>query len=231
MQCGIVITHARTARIGLPLSLIQAIDSLPAAAGVAVVEVSWFKQPTNEVCPPWHPFLPPFQRLFCRRYAPLLRSSSLGLQLGAAKVSSLPPLPHLPTPPTAPPNSTTSRANLCSALPGPPCVSLARDVLECWGLNASQRVKRAFTVDFIVLTTAVAGVCARDCGSFADSARCGRARWPAGLGGTARRASRSSRHTSPGLSGHQCQCFFFGISACLSSRCVTTHPCSIVCDE
>jgi hypothetical protein len=140
-----------------------------------------------------------------------------------------PPPPPSPHPLTAPPNSTTSRANLCSALPGPPCVSLARDVLECWGLNASQRVKRAFPDDLTVLTTAAAGVCARDCGSFADSARCGRARWPAGLGGTAHRASRSSRHTSPGLSGHQCQCFFFGISARLPSRCVTTHPCSIVC--
>jgi hypothetical protein len=51
MQCGILISHARTARIGLPLSLVHALDSLPSAAGVAVVEVSWFKQPTHEVAP------------------------------------------------------------------------------------------------------------------------------------------------------------------------------------
>jgi hypothetical protein len=52
MQCSIIITQARTARIGLPLALIHALDSLPSPGGAIVVEVSWFKQPTNEVCPP-----------------------------------------------------------------------------------------------------------------------------------------------------------------------------------
>lgn len=75
MQCSIIITPARTARIGLPLSLIHALDSLPGAAGAVradfvfkmtlllgaagvVVEVSWLKQPTHEVHPPPPPLLP-----------------------------------------------------------------------------------------------------------------------------------------------------------------------------
>jgi hypothetical protein len=145
MQCGIIITHTRTARIGLPLTLVHALDSLPPAAGAAVVEVSWFKQPTHEVSSLFRTLLYhlyPLPTLL--RFVQLLLLSSLEPQRGAAKVRKTPILQHF--------FSIQSLALLSvqrqsinpglsfSALQGPPCVSLARDVLECWGLNASQRV-------------------------------------------------------------------------------------------
>ena len=155
MQCSIIITPARTARIGLPLSLIHALDSLPGAAGAVradfvfkmtlllgaagvVVEVSWLKQPTHEVHPPPPPLLP-FLTLFPLRCGQLRLSSSRALQLGVARV---------PLPPNLSCSSTHTISHVPpshtpAALQGAPCVSLARDVLECWGLNASQKVQPA----------------------------------------------------------------------------------------
>ena len=146
MQCGIIITPTRTARIGLPLSLVHALDSLPPAAGAAVVEVSWFKQPTHEVSSLFRALfyhLHPLPTLL--RFVQLLLLSSLEPRRGAAKVRNPPTsqrffLIQLLALLSAQHQSTHPGLSF-SALQGPPCVSLARDVLECWGLNASQRVK------------------------------------------------------------------------------------------
>jgi hypothetical protein len=188
MQCGIVITHARTARVGLPLSLVHALESLPAAAGAAVVEVSWFKQPTNEVSRPLLTLLCPSHPVslssFNPRCAPLRHWSSPELQLGAAKV----PCPHVA-------NYQKNRGvlfmatrrltPLSAALQGPPCVSLARDVLECWGLNVSQMVMRELASEFppTLCLRCCAGLSAPGSCTTAHRTRCTGARGTPRLGG------------------------------------------------
>ena len=91
-------------------------------------------------------------------------SSSLEQQLGVAKVRRNPidvsfhPISQYFVPFLPPRHPSPNAKHARAALQGPPCVSLARDVLECWGLNASQKVKRLRSVISAAIIFEVVGV-------------------------------------------------------------------------
>ncbi len=91
-------------------------------------------------------------------------SSSLEQQLGVAKVRRNPidvsfhPISQYFVPFLPPRHPSPNAKHVRAALQGPPCVSLARDVLECWGLNASQKVKRLGSVISAAIIFEVGGV-------------------------------------------------------------------------
>ncbi len=163
MKCGIVIAHARTARVGLPLTLVHALDSLPVAAGTAIVEISWFRQPTNEV-PIRMSHSLCASHLFMRIVGAINSVGGHCPNCGLERRRFLAPIFGIPTHSCCTIVIVYQVIFFCIALQGPPCVSLARDVLECWGLNVSQMVtsRSPFGFLFIMRLLRRTGLCASD---------------------------------------------------------------------